>query len=89
MNLKAEKILSKLFPDINWLTKIEHPLRIFIGFFLKYPPQFVPGFAVVNGHIPMNWRKSPNSISGPLIILLVSTIMASSTKKLAVRVQMM
>ena len=33
VNLIAEHIFSKLFPDINWLTQIEHLPKISIGFF--------------------------------------------------------
>ena len=33
--LIAEQILSKIFSDIYWLTQIEHPLKISIGFLLK------------------------------------------------------
>ena len=60
VNLIAEHIISKRFTDIHWLTRIEHPLKISIGFSLKYSAQFVPGFAAINSQIPMNWRNSPN-----------------------------
>ena len=80
VNLRSEHILSKRLPDINLLTKVEHPLKRFIGFLLKYSAQFVPGFYVINSQIPTNRRNSPKSRSGPLIILLVSTIMTSTTK---------
>ena len=82
MNLRSEQILPKQFPDIYRLTKIEHPLKISIGFLLKYSARFVPGFDVINSQIPMNRRNSPKSISGPLILLLVSTRMTSSKKVL-------
>ena len=82
MNLKAEQIFSKQFPYMNWLTQIEHPLKISIGFLLKYFVKFVTGFAVINIQIPMNPRNSPKSILGTLILPLVSTIMTSSTKVL-------
>ena len=80
VNLRAEKILSKRLPDINWLTKIDHPLKRFIGFFIKQSDQFVPGFDVINIQIPMNRKKSPKSRSGHLIVLLVSIGMNSTTK---------
>ena len=35
VNLRAEKILWKIFPDINWLTQIENPLKIYIYIFSK------------------------------------------------------
>ena len=57
---------------MNWLTRIEHPLKISIGFFLKYSAWFVTGFFVINIQIKMNWRKSLKSISGNSILLLVS-----------------
>ena len=57
---------------MNWLAQIQHPLKISIEFLLKYSTQFVPGFAVINIQIPMNWRKSLKSISGNSILLLVS-----------------
>ena len=80
VNLGAEQILSKLFPDINWLTQIEHPLKISIGFSLKQSVQFVPGFSVINIHTPINRRNSTNSIPGPLFSQLVSTKMTSPTE---------
>ena len=80
MNLREEQIISKLFTDIQWLTQFEHPLKISIGFLLKFSAQFVPVFYVINIQIQINWRNSPRSISGPLTILLVSIIMTSSTK---------
>ena len=67
---------------MNWLTQIEHPLKISILFLLKYSAWFVPGFAVINSQIPMNQRNSPKSRSRPLILLFVSTIMTSSEKVL-------
>ena len=70
----------KKIPDIHWLTQIEHPLKMSIIFSLKYSAQFVTGFAVTNSQIPMNRRNPPKSRSGPLLILLVSNIMISSTK---------
>ena len=70
----------KTIPGIHCLTQIEQPLKIYIGFFLTYSAQFVPGFAVINIQIPMNRRNSPKSISGPLVIILVSTRMNSSVK---------
>ena len=79
MNLRAEKILSKIFPDIDLLTQIEHPLKISIWFSLKYSACFVPDFYVINTQISINQRNSPKSRSGTLIILLVSTRMTSST----------
>ena len=82
MNLRAENIFSKQFPDMNWLTQIEHPLKISILFLLKYSAWFVPGFAVINSQIPMNQKNSPKSRSRPLILLLVSTIMTSLEKVL-------
>ena len=36
VNFRAEQILSKLLPYINWSTRIEHPLKISIGSSLKY-----------------------------------------------------
>ena len=80
MDLRSDQILSKRFPGIHLLTHIDHPQIISIGFSLKYSAQFVPGFAVTNSQIPMNQRNSPKSISGPLLILLISTRMTSSTK---------
>ena len=65
----------KQLPDINWLTIIEPPMKKYIGFYLKYSAQFVPGFSVINSQIIMKWRNSSKSKSGPLIILLVSTRM--------------
>ena len=80
MKLIAEQILSKILPEINWLTGIDHPLKISIRFFLSYSARFVPGFAVNNSQIPMNRRNSPKSVSGTLIILLLSTRMTSTKK---------
>ena len=48
VNLRAKQILSKRFPDIHWLTQIEHSLKISIGFLLKYSARFVPGSDVIN-----------------------------------------
>ena len=56
VNFGAEKILSNQFLYINWFTLIEHPPKISTGVSLEYPIWFVPGLAVVNIHIPMNWR---------------------------------
>ena len=79
MNLRAEKIFPKQFTDMNWLTRIENPLKISIGSPLKDSARFVPEFAVTNSQISMNRRNLPKSRPGPLILLLVSTIMTSST----------
>ena len=78
-NLIADQILSKLFPDMNWMTRTEHPLKISIGFLLKYSGRFVPGFSVINSQIPTNRRNPLKSRPGPLIFLLESTRMTSST----------
>ena len=66
--------------DTNWA-----PTEKYIGFLLKYSDQFVQGFSVIDIHILMNRRNSPKSRLGPLIILLVSTIMNSPTKNLVER----
>ena len=71
---------SKILPDINWLTRIMHSLKISIVFFLKYSSRFLPGFSVINIQIAMDWRNLPKLISGYLILLLISTIMSSLTK---------
>ena len=80
VNLISEQVLSKLPPDINWSTLIENPLKRYIGVSLKFYVQFVPGFAVIKIPTPMNWRNSPNSSAGTLIIILASTRMTSLTK---------
>ena len=80
VNLRAEQILSKSLTDMNLLTQIENLLKIYIEFLLKYSVQFMTGFDVINIHIPMNRSNLTNSIAGPLIILLFSTRMTSTTK---------
>ena len=75
VNLRVERILSKLFPYINWFTQIYHPPKISLGISLKCSVQFVPWFSVINLQIPMNSSNSKNSSKGPLIIPLVSTTM--------------
>ena len=37
VNLREEKILSKLFPDINLLTQIDHPPKRSTGVSLNNP----------------------------------------------------
>ena len=59
VKLRAEKILSKQFPDIYWFTKIEHLLKRSIVSLLRYSTQFVPGFSVINSQIPTNRKNSP------------------------------
>ena len=78
--LDSRSDIFKQFPDMNWLTQIEHQLKISIGFSLKSSAPFVPVIYFINAQISMNRRNSLNSISGPLIILLVPARMTSSTK---------
>ena len=79
-NFIADEMFSKLFTDINWLTQIEHPLKISIGFGLKYSTWYVPGFAVIGSHILINHRNSLNPRSVTLIPMLVFTIITLLTK---------
>ena len=80
MSFITNQILSKLFPDINWFTKIEHPPKISRWFSVKYSIQFVPGFDFINIQIQINCINSLNSSVGPLVLRFLSTRMTSSTK---------
>ena len=70
MSLIADDIFSKKIPDMNWLTKLDHPLKRSIGFSLKHSARFVPGFFCINRQIPLNQRNLMISVSLPLIIIL-------------------
>ena len=74
-----KNISIRTLVDTNWAPTE----KIFIGFLLKWSAQFVPGFYVVNRQIPMNRRNSTKSRLGTLTLILVSTRITSSTKKLA------
>ena len=68
VNLISEKIPSNRFTDIKLAHKIEQPPKISTGVSLKNSAPLVPGLSIINSKIPMEWRKSPNPSTGPLII---------------------
>ena len=70
----------KLLLDINWFTITVHTPKRSIGVSLQYSVHFLPVLYVIK--ISMTRRNSPDSGTGPLILLLVYTIMTSSTKHL-------
>ena len=59
--LESRADTFKKNPGMNWVTKIEHPLKISIQFSLKYSTQFVPGFSA-NQHPDPNEPKKRTKV---------------------------